>query len=181
MKNRNPLIHDTQRVIQKPRHRQTFAAIHKLLQIPTLPVLLCLVSCTSTSEDSHELEKSPELRESLELTTIELEQLHLGEEDSHSILKNQMDDSLYQAVEGRHVETSNRVIKTKSESIELAKPVFLESYGKDYGIEERQYTSHLIHGFWVVKGLLPRGYTGGTLVAVFDSESGDLFSTLVWK
>lgn len=106
---------------------------------------------------------------------------YLGIKDSRSILKSQMTDSLYQAMDGRKVKRSDRIIKTNRAATELGKSVFLKKYGKDYGVEGRDYTIHLISGFWIVKGLLPRGFTGGTLVAVFDSESGELFYTLVWK
>lgn len=92
-----------------------------------------------------------------------------------------MTDSLFQATEGRRVKRSDRVIKNRREVKAPAKQVFLEKYDKDYGVEGRNYTIHFINGFWIVKGLLPRGFTGGTLVAIFDSESGELFSTLVWK
>jgi len=102
-------------------------------------------------------------------------------EDSHYFLRSQMNDSLYQAMEGRHVKRSNRVIKTKKEAIELGKSVFLKEFSKDDTVEERRYMVHLIKGFWIVKGLLPHGFTGGTLVTVIDSESGELFYTQVWK
>jgi hypothetical protein len=92
-----------------------------------------------------------------------------------------MNDSLFQAMDRRHVKRRNRVIKTKKEAIKLAKPVFSNEFGKDYNIEERLYTVHHMNGFWIVRGHLPNGYTGGTLVAVIDSESGKPFCTLIWK
>ena len=129
------------------------------LYILTLLFLLFLISCKSNQIVSGK---------------------YLGIKDSRSILKHEMSDSLFQITEGRKVKRSDRVIKKRKEVKELAKPVFLEKY-EDYGVEGRGYTIHLINGFWIVKGLLPRGLAGGTLVAVFDAESGKLYSSLVWK
>ena len=132
-------------------------------------ITLCIL-CLSTLLSCAQSDKG--LNWNAEVNTIE---------DSHFFLRNQMNDSLYQATEGRHVKRSNRFIKTKKEAIELGKSVFLKEFGKDYDLDERRYMVHLIKGFWIVKGLLPLGFTGGTLVTVIDSESGELSYTLVWK
>ena len=131
------------------------------IQIPILLFLICVLSCTS-------LIKNVAGQDSIK-------------EDSYKILKSQMNDSLFQAMEGRYVKRSNRVIKSKKEAIELAKTAFWKEYGKDNMINERKYTSHLMNGFWIVRGLLPRPYTGGTIVAILDAENGEHFSSLVWK
>ena len=130
------------------------------LQIPILLSLLYLLSCTP----KHNFAGPDSLKE-----------------DNHAILKHQMKDSLFQTIEGRHVKRSDRIVKTKKEAIEIAKRVFWKEYGKDFSIDERIYLSHLVNGFWIARGMLPKGYTGGTLVAIIDSESGELFSTLIWK
>ena len=129
-------------------------------QIPILLSLLYLFSCTP----KHNFAGPGSMKE-----------------DNRAILKYQMSDSLFQAIEGRHVKRSNRVIKTKKEAIKIAKRVFLKEYGKEYNVEGRIYVSHLVNGFWIARGMFPKGYTGGTLVAVFDSENGELFCTLIWK
>ena len=130
------------------------------LQIPILLFLLLLVSCKSNQVVSGR---------------------YLGIKDSRSILKHQMSDSLYQVMDRRKVKRSDRLIKTRKGATFLAKQALQKVYGKDYEVVGREYTIHHINGFWIVKGLLPRGFSGGTLVAVFDSESGELFDTLVWK
>ena len=129
----------------------------------TLSILcLCtLVSCTQADKG---------LNWNVEVNTIE---------DSHYLLRNQMNDSLYQATEGRHVKRSNRLIKTKKEAIESGKSVFLKELLYDLG--ERRYLTHLIKGYWIVKGMLPLEFTGGTLVTVIDSENGEVCCTQVWK
>ena len=181
MPNRSPNTHDTQLAIRKFSDRQALAAIPMRLQISAILVLLHCASCAPTPEDSPAIDGPQRLVASTELTTVELDQMHLGIEDSHSILESQMPASQYQAIEGRHVKIGSRVIKTERDAIELAKPIFLEKFGNDHGLGGRHHTGHLIHGFWVVKGLLPRGFSGGTQVAVLDSESGDLYCTLIWK
>jgi hypothetical protein len=101
--------------------------------------------------------------------------------DNRALLEDQLNDSLLQLTEGRKVKRSNRVIKTKKEALELATTVFLKEYGEDDNVEERIFTIHLLNGFWIVRGLLPHGFNGGTLVAIIDSQSGELLSTLVWR
>lgn len=128
--------------------------------------ILCLSALMSWAQASKELTSD------VEVNTIE---------DSNYILYHQMGDSLYQAIEERHVNSSNRLIKTEKEALELGKQVFLKEFGKNYNLESRRYMVHHIKGYWIVKGLQPHGYTGGTLVAVFDSESGQLFCSLYWK
>jgi hypothetical protein len=102
------------------------------------------------------------------------------EEDNHPILKSQMSDSLYQATQGRTVKRSDRIVKTKSAAFEIAKPAFLKIEDKEF-VEGRLYAFHLVNGFWIVKGMLREGFTGGTLVEIIDAESGELLHTLVWK
>ena len=103
------------------------------------------------------------------------------EEDNIAILKDQMTDSLYLAMEGREVKKSERVVKTEKEAIKLAKPVLLKVLGDNYNVEDRIYTVHLLNGYWIVRGHLPDGFSGGTLVSVIDSESGDSNYTFVWR
>ncbi len=130
------------------------------IQIPILLSLLYLLACTP----KHNFAGPDSLKN-----------------DNHAILKQQMSDSLFQAMEGRQVKRSKRVVKTKREAIEIAKQVFWKEYNKGYNLDERIYMSQLVNGFWVTRGMLPRGSTGGGLVAIIDAESGELFSTLVWK
>lgn len=130
------------------------------LVLPTLFLVLFFGSCTPKSFiTGHDLYKA----------------------DNLPILKSTMSDSLYNATEGRHVNKKNRAIKTKIEAFELAKPAFIEKVGYNENILDRLYAIDLVHGFWIVKGMLPRGYTGGTLVAVIDSESGVLLYSFIWK
>ena len=128
--------------------------------------ILCLIALMSCAKTNKELTWDAEVH------TIA---------DSRYLLKHEVKDSLYQAIEGRRVKRGKRIIETKKEAINLAKPAFLEELGTDYNIEERRYIVHLVNGFWIVKGLQPRGYTGGTLVAIIDSESGQFLTTLYWK
>lgn len=101
--------------------------------------------------------------------------------DNHAILKDQMSDSLIQSIQDRHVPRSNRVIRSKKEALEFAKTVFQKKYGHEDDIEARIFTTHLVKGYWIVRGLLPRGFNGGTLVSVIDSETGELFCTFIWR
>ena len=140
----------------------------KVMQIKSL-YTLCIL-CLSVLMSCAQAEKG--LNGNVEVNTIE---------DSHYFLRNHMSDSLYQSIDGRQVKKSNRAIKTKKEVIELGESVFFKEFGENYNSEERRYMVNLIKGFWIVKGMLPVGHSGGTLVTVIDSESGELFYTQVWK
>jgi len=100
-------------------------------------------------------------------------------EDSHYLLRSQMGDSLYQAMQGRIVKSADRLIKTEEEAIESGKSVFSKKLPND--LDARRYLAHYINGYWIVKGLLPAGFMGGTLVTVIDSKSGEPAHTQVWK
>ena len=132
-------------------------------------ITLCIFGSTTLMSSA---QADKELSWNVEVNTIE---------DSQYLLKDQLNDSLYKATEGRHVKRSNRIIKTKKKAIILAKQALLNEFGKEHYIEEKKFKVHFVRGYWIVKGMLPRGFVGGTLVAVFDSESGELFKTLVWK
>ena len=132
-------------------------------------IILCLLSLSTILSCKH-TEKG--LNWNVEVNTIE---------DSHYFLRTQMSDSLYNATKGRHVKKSNRIVKTKREVIDLGKSVFFKEFSNDDSIADRRYVVHFINGFWIVKGLLPHGFTGGTLVTAIDSESGEFFYTQVWK
>tara|TARA_B100000795_G_C22519833_1_gene330958 strand:+ start:307 stop:525 length:219 start_codon:yes stop_codon:yes gene_type:complete len=59
--------------------------------------------------------------------------------------------------------------KQKKRPLNSGNHFFFKEFGENYNSEERRYIVHLIKGFWIVKGILPVGYTGGTLVPVIDS------------
>ena len=103
------------------------------------------------------------------------------EEDNHRILKSHLSDSLYRATAGRRVKRNSRAVKTESTAFALAKPAFVETAGYNEDILDRLYAINLANGFWIVKGMLPPGYTGGTLVAIIDSKSGELLHAFIWK
>ena len=116
--------------------------------------------------------KNKELSWNVEVDTIE---------DSQWLLKDQMPDSLYTSIQGRKVKQRQRQIKNEKEAIEIGRSIFAESFGSEYHYDERRYLAHLAHGYWVIKGLQPKGFMGGTLVTVVDSQTGEIFKTLVWK
>jgi len=104
----------------------------------------------------------------------------LYEKDNQLILKNHMSDSLYQTTLGRQIKRSNRLVKTEEDAFQIARLAFLKHEDLEY-VKGRLYAFYLLNGFWIVKGMLPSGYTGGTLVAVIDSESGELIFSLIWR
>jgi len=130
-------------------------------------ICICLFCTTWVAAQSDK-----ELTWNVEVNTIK---------DSHYLLKHQMGDSLFQSIEGRQVKRTNRIIKSKRAALKKGKKVFTAEFGDAYEIEGRRFLVHFIKGYWIVKALLPEGFSGGTLVTVFDSESGKELYTLVWK
>lgn len=102
-------------------------------------------------------------------------------EDSQYLLQSQMNDSLYKSIVGRDVKLKDRIIKTEKEALDLGKSIFLKEFDSGWHEPDRRYLVHFIKGYWIVKGLLPEGMTGGTLVTVIDSESGNHYYSQVWK
>ena len=77
-----------------------------------------------------------------------------------------MTDSLYQTIDGRRVKR---------------KQVLGKEFGEEYFVDDRRFLVHHVNGYWIVKAMLPKGFSGGTLVTIIDSESGITYKSLVWK
>ncbi|MBT8231527.1 MAG: hypothetical protein HKO66_16780 [Saprospiraceae bacterium] len=133
------------------------------LLLPLATCLFILISCAP---------KESEIIWDAELETMA---------DSRYLLKNQLDSSIYYSLGNRYVKRSKRAIKTKKEALNYGKKIFWRDFGKEYNIEDRRFKVHLVKGYWIVKGLLPIGYSGGALIAIVDSETGKLTKSLIWK
>lgn len=65
-----------------------------------------------------------------------------------------------------------KVIKDKQTAISVAEAMLFSIYGKENIIRQRPYESHLIDGYWVLNGTLPKDWLGGTFLIIINSTDG---------
>ncbi|MFH0894918.1 MAG: NTF2 fold immunity protein [Bacteroidota bacterium] len=83
-----------------------------------------------------------------------------------------MNDSLYRTYENRIVQRKDRVVKSKHQAKKTIEPLAIAKYGDQK--DERPYEIHLINGLWFMKGTLSKRWTGGTIIGVLDSKTGEV-------
>ncbi|WP_306640876.1 NTF2 fold immunity protein [Sanyastnella coralliicola] len=102
-------------------------------------------------------------------------------EDNSFILVEALGDSLYELNLHERIRKRDKKINTDLQAFAAAKPDLREAFGEDEDILVRAYAFHDINGYWIVKGLLPEGFAGGTLVAVVDSRTGETVRVMTWR
>ncbi|RIJ34014.1 NTF2 fold immunity protein [Pontibacter oryzae] len=65
-----------------------------------------------------------------------------------------------------------KVIKDKPTAISVAEEMLFSIYGKENIVRQRPYESHLIDGYWVLNGTLPKDWVGGTFLIIINSTDG---------
>lgn len=66
----------------------------------------------------------------------------------------------------------DKVIPDKQTAIAVAEPILFKIYGKDQILGEKPYNISLIDGYWLLSGLLPEGYKGGTFLIILSEKDG---------
>lgn len=67
---------------------------------------------------------------------------------------------------------AEKVIKDKETAINVAEAMLFSIYSKENIVRQRPYESHLIDGYWVLNGTLPKGKLGGTFLIIINSIDG---------
>ncbi|MHA6249982.1 NTF2 fold immunity protein [Pontibacter sp. CAU 1760] len=67
-----------------------------------------------------------------------------------------------------------KVIKNKQTAISVAEAMLFSIYGKDNIVRQRPYESHLIDGYWVLIGTLPKDWVGGKFLIIINSTDGKI-------
>ena len=102
-------------------------------------------------------------------------------EDNVPILKDALSEAAFQANEDELVSEPSLHIKEDAQAFAAAQPFLEKEYGNNENILSREYAFYRINGYWIVKGLLPSGFTGSTLIAVVDARSGETIYTEIWR
>jgi len=65
-----------------------------------------------------------------------------------------------------------KVVKDKQTAISVAEAMLFSIYGKENIVRQQPYETHLIDGYWVVNGTLPKDWVGGTFLIIINSTDG---------
>jgi hypothetical protein len=90
----------------------------------------------------------------------------LKEKNAKEILKIALEDTTIHNVINVHTS----IIKDKTTAIEVAEPILFSTYGKKNITRQRPYETYFIDNYWIINGILPKGYRGGTFLIIIDSR-----------
>lgn len=96
--------------------------------------------------------------------------------DAHEnpeLLQQVMSEAEFDLIEGQEIGLDKQKVNTADKAFELGLAQFTADFGSDDSVHSRRFTTDYLFGYWVVKGLLPEGFTGGRLVVVIDAATGE--------
>lgn len=76
------------------------------------------------------------------------------------------------SAQGHNVRPSQGLVPDARTAISIAVAVWTPIYGEKQIASERPYRATLADGKWTVTGSLPKGWVGGTAVAVISKSDG---------
>ncbi len=72
------------------------------------------------------------------------------------------------------VSNEKMLIKNNSTAISVVEPILFGIYGKDNIVKQRPYDVYLINNYWIISGILPRDYLGGTFLIIMNAKNGEV-------
>jgi hypothetical protein len=91
--------------------------------------------------------------------------LIMGEEQAKVLLNEALKDTVVPCSYAQYT-----ILKEKKSAIHFAESVVFERYGKHTIIKQRPYEVYNIDNYWIIKGTLPRGDTGGTFLIIINAK-----------
>jgi hypothetical protein len=70
------------------------------------------------------------------------------------------------------VDNKSLLIKDSLTAIKVAEPILFSIYGKEQIEEQKPYEIYLINNHWIISGVLPEDYVGGTFLIIIDGRNG---------
>jgi hypothetical protein len=68
------------------------------------------------------------------------------------------------------------IITDKEAAIDYAELILFKIYGEKKIVEQKPYEIFLINNYWVISGILPKGYTGGAFKIIIDKRNGAIIN-----
>ncbi len=69
------------------------------------------------------------------------------------------------------IDNTKLILKDSTTAITIAETVLFDIYGKDNIIRQKPYSSILIDNHWIISGVLPERYKGGTFLIIIDARN----------
>ena len=89
----------------------------------------------------------------------------IGEDSARQRIKTFLSDNTYKL-------PSDTLIKDKDMAISIAEPLLFKSYGKALISGERPYECYLVDGYWLLRGTLPKNYSGDVFEMILSAKDG---------
>jgi len=90
----------------------------------------------------------------------------MTKEQAETILSEALSDSTLHNVIG-----TTPIITDSTKAVKFAELVLFDIYGKDNIDSQKPYDIFHIGNYWLVSGILPKGYLGGTFLIIIDSRN----------
>ena len=91
--------------------------------------------------------------------------LIMGEDGAKELLKEALKDTVIPCSYAQYT-----ILKEKKSAIRFAESVVFERYGKQTIKKQRPYEVYYIDNYWIIKGTLPKGATGGTFLIIINAK-----------
>ena len=74
-----------------------------------------------------------------------------------------------------------KLIDNEEIAIKFAEVILFKVYGKETIEKERPYEVHLVDGYWIINGTVPKGALGGAFEIIFSSKDGQVIRLVHYK
>jgi hypothetical protein len=93
----------------------------------------------------------------------------MTKEQANTILAEALSDSTLHNVIG-----AKPILTDSAKAIKFAEFVLFDIYGKDNIEIQKPYDIFHIDSYWLISGILPKGYVGGTFLIIMDSRNSQI-------
>jgi len=69
------------------------------------------------------------------------------------------------------VDNKSLIIKDSLTAIKVAEPILFSIYGKEQIEAQKPYEIYLINNYWIISGVLPDDFAGGTFLIIIDGRN----------
>ncbi|WP_290858601.1 NTF2 fold immunity protein [Flavobacterium sp.] len=66
------------------------------------------------------------------------------------------------------------IIKDSLSAISIAETILFNIFDKTSILEQKPYDIHHINNYWIISGILPKGYKGGTFLIIIDDRNSEV-------
>lgn len=91
-----------------------------------------------------------------------------------SYAQQELKSSLVDKKQHNVIDYKSLIIKDSLTAINTAEPILFSIYGKNNIIKQKPYETYLIDNYWIITGMLPKDYMGGTFLIIINAFDGKI-------